>query len=81
METAIPVVVNARSSPSRDLECSTDTIPPQFREEADEARLLDGLQPMDAGPYAVSPVFRAMYLFIYVCFLFILFFYGRMFTS
>ena len=58
-ETTIPVVVNAHSTyppppPSRDVGCSTDTIPPQFCEEADEARLLDELQPMDCGPYAVS---------------------------
>ena len=70
MDTSIPVVVNTQypSPPSRDEGCSTDTVPPQYCEEADEARLLDEVQPMDCGPYAVSSCYRTLYFLIELIF-------------
>ena len=56
-DSEIPVAVTQSVPPppaDRDVGCSTEFIPPQYCEEADESRLLDGLQPMDVGPYAVS---------------------------
>ena len=56
-ESEIPVAVTLSAPPppaDRDVGCSTGFIPPRYCEEADESRLLDGLQPVDSGPYAVS---------------------------
>ena len=55
-EVEIPVTVAKAIPPplaERGFGCSTEVVP-QFCEEEDESRLLDGLHPMDAGPYRVS---------------------------
>ena len=54
----VEVVRGARPPPPspepREQGCSTVEIPPEFREEEVEARLLDVLGPADGGPYDVS---------------------------
>lgn len=57
-QEGVEVVRGARPPPPspepREQGCSTVEIPPEFREEELEARLLDVLEPADGGPYDVS---------------------------